>query len=76
MQNFRNFGWFLFFIGVPKITEACSVCFRGDPESPGMIGLKWAILILLGILTVILALLGRFFLNFRRRSRLLLVNSK
>lgn len=58
------------FVVIPNMAYACSVCFGGDPESPQMIGLRWGILVLLGILLGILGLLGKFFLNFRKRSKL------
>lgn len=54
---------------LPSVSEACSVCLGGDPESPQMVGLRWGILVLLGILLIILGLLGKFFLNFRKRSK-------
>ncbi|MGE3981843.1 MAG: hypothetical protein AB7F70_10500 [Candidatus Omnitrophota bacterium] len=53
-----------------SLAEACSVCFGGDPESPMLIGLKWGIFLLLGVLSGILVLLGMFFLNTRKRSKL------
>jgi len=55
---------------LPSVSEACSVCLGGDPESPEMVGLRWGILVLLGILVVILGLFGKFFLNLRKRSKL------
>lgn len=55
---------------LPSVSEACSVCLGGDPESPQMVGLRWGILVLLGVLMVILGLLGKFFLSLRKRSKL------
>ncbi|MBP9853264.1 MAG: hypothetical protein KBD53_00175 [Candidatus Omnitrophica bacterium] len=60
----------LLLLGFSKTAEACSVCFGGDPSSPQIVGLKWGIFVLLGILSVILTLFALFFLNLRKKSKL------
>jgi hypothetical protein len=46
---------------------ACAVCF-GAPESPLTRGLGWGILCLLGVVLLVLAGVGAFFLHVARRS--------
>lgn len=48
---------------------ACSVCFYGAPEDPMNMGLRSAVIFMLIVLSVVLGLLARFFLNVRKRSK-------
>ena len=49
---------------------ACSVCFRGIANDPNMIGLRSAILFMLGILAIIASFLIKFFISIGKRSKL------
>jgi hypothetical protein len=55
-------------VGVPRIAEACSVCF-GDPDSPHTQGMNNAILFLLAVTAGVLAAFAGFFIYLWRRSR-------
>lgn len=50
---------------------ACSVCMGGSPDDPANVGLRRAILLLLGVVGFVLFILTGFFLNIRKRTRLL-----
>jgi hypothetical protein len=58
----------------PAELRACSICFYGDPQaalSRELIGLAMGIVTLLGVLSVVLFSFGKFFINFRRRARIM-----
>jgi len=50
---------------------ACSVCFFNAPDDPMSISLQYAVLALLGVLAVVLGLLAKFFINVRKREKLM-----
>lgn len=54
----------------PEIVAACSVCF-GDPDSPIVRSAEMGVWFLLGVIFVVQAAFGIFFLiYFRRRARM------
>jgi len=55
---------------LPKLSYACAVCFKGDPQDPMNQGLRAGILVLLVILTVMLGLFARFFISLGRRAKM------
>ena len=57
-----------------KTTQAaaCSVCFYGSPDEPMNIGLRYAIIALIGFLLIPMALLTKFFLSYRKRAQIIL----
>jgi hypothetical protein len=56
---------------IPAAAWACPVCF-GDPNSPMVHGMNWAILLLLGITGGVLTGFAAFIVYLFRRSRMML----
>jgi len=57
------------FLMLAKTTQACSVCFYGDPTDKMNIALRQGIVALLIVLMVVLGLFIKFFLNVAKRSK-------
>lgn len=53
----------------PTVTQACSICFYGDADTPANRGLRWGVLTLLAALLVIMLVFVRFLVRFRQRAR-------
>ncbi len=54
----------------PRTALACSVCF-GQSDSPLALGINYGIFLMLGIIVVLWAAFGSFFIYLRRRARML-----
>jgi len=61
-------GTFLFLM-IAKTTQACSVCFYGDPTEKMNVALRQGIIVLLVVLIVVLGLFIKFFLSVAKRSK-------
>jgi len=55
---------------LPKIGEACSVCFAGDPTQKASVALRNSVIFLLIVLLGVLALFTKFFISVAKRSEL------
>jgi hypothetical protein len=55
-------------LALPGAAAACATCF-GDPQAPATKGLNNAILMLLGVVGVVYAGIGKLFWDFRKRSK-------
>ncbi|MFT5387529.1 MAG: hypothetical protein ACI9E5_000657 [Candidatus Omnitrophota bacterium] len=51
---------------------ACYTCFSTDESDPNNIALRYSILFLLIVVTLVLMLFAKFFLSIRKREKLLL----
>jgi hypothetical protein len=51
-------------------SQACSVCFGGDPKSSTMQAVKWGIIVLLIVLVGVLSTFTVFFVTFQKRAKL------
>ena len=51
---------------------ACSACFYGDPNQKALIAAKWGVLSMLIIVVGVLGIFIKFFVNFAKRSKLLM----
>ena len=60
----------LYFIYPPTVL-ACSICFYGSPNSTANIALRAGVLALLIILLGVLTIFAKFFLNIRKRAKLM-----
>ena len=68
---FGNFIFATLVFAQIKAVYACSVCFGGASDDPMNTSLRWAVLFLLGVVFIILGIFAKFFLNIRRRAKLL-----
>lgn len=55
------------FITAPQ-AMACAVCY-GDPDAPMSKGLTWAVLVLVGMISVVLVAVSAFFVHISRRAQ-------
>ena len=65
---------FSFFVSTSP-AWACSICFK-DPGSPMTIGLKQAVIVMLGALLLIFGAVFKFVWSFRKRSQTLAQQEK
>ena len=59
-----------FYLFIVKTSEACSVCFFGDPTNQANVALQKGIITLLIILALVLGLFIKFFLSVGKRSQM------
>ncbi len=62
-------AFFLSAFVLPRVAEACSVCF-GNPDSPHTQGVQNAVWLLLAVIVSVLVALSTFFIQCIRRSNL------
>ena len=55
---------------IPRVGEACSVCFAGDPTQKASVALRNSVIFLLAVLLGVLALFAKFFISVAKRSKL------
>ncbi|MBI5150307.1 MAG: hypothetical protein HZA28_06020 [Candidatus Omnitrophica bacterium] len=63
------------FLGGTQAGYACSVCFGGSSQDPANIGLRNGVIFLLAVVLLVLASFARFFLNIRKRTKLMVDQS-
>ena len=71
MRNILRLGLMTFAALPTKICWACSMCFYGSPKSTANTALRMGVLSLFIILLGVLFAFAKFFLNIRKRARLM-----
>jgi hypothetical protein len=70
MKNALAVIFSVLLFGIPGVAHACSVCFYGDPTQKSNIALRWAVILLLGVLALLMVFFVKFFVSVGKRSRL------
>ena len=55
---------------IPKVSQACSVCFYGDSDAAANRGLRGGVLTILAALAVIMVIFVYFLVKFNKRSKI------